>query len=427
VSLLKDRKIWAWAMYDFANSAFATTVLSVVFNVYFAKKVVPPEGLLFLGTAWTGTALWSGLVSLSMVFLFGVSPLLGATADLSGRKKPFLFFFWALGCAGSAGLFFAGPGDVLWASACFLTANIGFSGGNVFYNALIIDLATPASMGRASGFGWAVGYLGGGLCLALNLLMVKFPDALGIPTGNDFPIRACFLTVAVWWFVFGLPLFLTRFSRAAPAPRKEGVSLFKQGWSRLADTARHLGEYRRLLHFLAAYLLYNDGIETVILMASLVGAELLGMRTDELILCFLMIQGVAFIGAMIFGELADRWGHKRSIFLAVGVFAAAVVWGAGMSGKGEFWVLGVVVGLVLGGSQAASRSLMGLLTPAEKSAEFFSFYSLVSKFTAVLGPAVFGLARQFLGIRAAVLSLLVFFITGGFAMIFVKEPAAAKN
>ncbi|HMZ26299.1 MAG TPA: MFS transporter [Elusimicrobiota bacterium] len=419
--LWKRPLLWAWAFYDFANSAFATTTLAVVFNVYFAKSVVPPEGIRFLGAVLSGPALWSFTVSVSMFVMVLLAPLLGAVADLSGKRKSFLRFFWALGVLSSVGLFWVTPGRVALAVILFSLANMGFAGGNAFYNAYLPDLGPRQSLGAISGFGWAVGYIGGGLCLALDLALIQRPAWFGLSTDQFLPVRASLLSVGLWWGLFGFPIFL--FAPAeTPGEGRSARAWARLGWSRLLDTARHLARYRNLMIFVLAYALYNDGIETVILTASVVGAELLGLSSGELIQCFLMIQGVAFLGSLLFGALADRWRHKTVILITLAVYTGVILWGARMTSRGEFWVLGVVLGLVLGGSQAASRSLMGLLTPPERSGEFFGFFGVVGKLTAVLGPLVFGLAAQAGGVRRGVLSLLVFFILGGTVLVFVKEP-----
>jgi UMF1 family MFS transporter len=428
-------------MYDFANSAFATTVLSVVFNVYFVQRVVPPGGVRLFSAHVDGAALWGFLVSASMLTVFLVAPVLGALADRSGRKKAFLTAFWLLGCASSAALFFVRPGDVAAGAALFLLGNVGFAAGNIFYNAFLPSLADERSLGRVSGFGWAVGYLGGGLCLALDLFMIRSPETFGLTNVDFLPVRASLLSVGVWWFVFGLPLQFWLSEGASPRfhstaresggdPHPAGMFFLlrsaadelRAAFGRLAETARNLGRYRNLAWFLAAYLLYNDGIETIIVMASVFGAQALGMPQDDLVLCFLMIQGVAFVGALGFGWLADRLRHKTAIYMSLAVYAGVTLWAYHMTSAREFWALGVVVGLVLGGSQAASRSLMALLTPAEKSAEFFSFYGLTGKLTSAFGPLVFGVVSQTAGLRAGVLSLLVFFLAGGLLLIPVREP-----
>lgn len=424
----KQKKILGWALYDFANSAFATTVLAVIFNVYFVQRVVPPEGWGFLGLRAPGAALWGYTVSLSMLVTFVLAPLLGAAADHVRSKKAFLKWFWLLGVSASAGLFFVTPGRVGLAAGLFLLANIGFAGGNVFYNAFLPELCDRPAMGRVSGLGWAVGYLGGGLCLALNLLMLKSPGLFGLEAGNFLPVRASLLSVGLWWFVFALPFFrwVPEERRADQGAAPTPWAALGLGWKRLRETFGRAREHRNLFKFLAAYVLYNEGIETIILMASVFGAQALGMSQDELVLCFLMIQGVAFAGALIFGRLADHLRHKKTIGLTLAVYMAVIGWAYVMTSSRDFWILGVVVGLVLGGSQAASRSLMGLLTPPDRSAEFFSFYGVVGKLTAVLGPFVFGLASQLGGLRNGVLSLLVFFLAGGALLVFVEEnPEAA--
>jgi UMF1 family MFS transporter len=419
------RRIWAWAFYDFANSAFATTVLAVVFNVYFAQQVVPPEGARWFGRTVSGAALWSFVASFSMFILFFMAPLLGTIADLSGSKKKFLRFFWIMGSLASLGLFWVKPGSVMLAVLLFTLANMGFAGGNVFYNALLPTLGPRRALGGISGFGWAVGYVGGALCLALNLLMIQRPALFGFSTEHQFPVRAALFSVGIWWLVFGAPLLLPRSDEAA-APRRSLLSWTGLAWGRLWTTFRNVRSYKNLLLFILSYAVYNDGIETIILTASVVGAELLHMSPAELIQCFLMIQAVAFVGALGFGVLADRWRHKTVIGLTLIVYVGVVLWAARMTSRTEFWILGAVLGLVLGGSQAASRSFMGALTPPEQSGEFFGFYGVVGKLTAVAGPFVFGAVSQGAGLRYGILSLLVFFLVGGVILLFVEENAPLR-
>ncbi len=416
------RALASWALYDFANSGFAASILAAVYNVYFVQKVVPPEGLFFLGRPWRGPALWAFAVSLSTLAIFLLSPLLGAIADLSGRKQRFLRFFWLLGSLSTAALFFVAPGRVLPGVLIFALANIGFAGGNVFYNAFLPALAPPERQGRVSGLGWAVGYLGSLLCLGLNLVMIEQPGLFGLGTGNALPVRTALLSVGVWWADFGWPIFVWG-PPDRPAARRPLREWTRLGWARLADTGRNLGRYKNLALFMAAFALYNDGIETVILTASVVGAGILGMSPGELIQCFLMIQAVAFLGALIFGQLADRWSHKGTILVTLAVYLWVLARAYVMTSRREFWILGAVLGLILGGSQAASRSLMSRLTPPGKSGEFFAFYGIVAKFTAVLGPFVFGIASQTVGLRGAILSLAPFFVLGGLLLMRVREPS----
>jgi UMF1 family MFS transporter len=394
----------------------------VVFNVYFAQRVVPPEGILIAGVVLRGPFLWSLAVALSTFVIFVLAPLLGAIADIAGRRKSFLAFFWALGALSTSALVFVSPGRVGLALALFGLANIGFAGGNIFYNAFLPALAPPERQGRLSGLGWAVGYLGSFLCLGLNLLLIRFPEKFHLPTAHDAPVRAGLLLVGLWWGLFGWPLL-----RWGPRDRAAGPASLgtwaRRGWERLARTGRELGRHKNLWTFMAAFALYNDGIETVIVTASLVGAGLLGMSPGELILCFLMIQAVAFLGALVLGRAADRVGSRRVILATLAVYVGVLFKAYFLESKSEFWALGVVLGFVLGGSQAASRSLMSRLVPAGQSAEFFSFYGVVAKFTAIAGPLVFGAASQVWGLRAATLSLLPFFVLGGALLIFVRDDA----
>lgn len=407
-------------MYDFANSAFATTMLSVVFNVYFVQRVVPPEGVFIFGRQVPGAALWGYIASLSMLVTFMFTPFLGTLADQAGKKKFFLVLHWLPGCLACAALAGARPGRVWFAAAFFAVANIGFAGANIFYNAFLPQLGPQRTLGRVSGLGWALGYVGGGLCLALNLWMIRQPAFFGLPAG-DAAVRATFFSVGVWWFVFALPFLLWV---------KEVPSSVPGSWTRKAmdaglglwHTLRHLGQYRNLMRYLLAYLPFNEGINTIILMASIFGAQALGMAQDQLILCFLMIQAVAFFGSLLFGWLADRINHKRTLYVTLAIYVFVLLWGYALETVREFWLLSFVVGLVLGGSQSASRSLTALLVPPEKSAEFFSFFGLAGKLTNVAGPLVFALSSQLWGLRAGVLSLLVFFLLGGILLWFVEEP-----
>ena len=416
------RAVAAWALYDFANSGFAATVLAVVFNVYFAQRVVPPEGISIAGHVLRGPFLWGAAVALSTFVIFVLAPLLGAVADLAGRKKSFLAFFWTLGVLATSGLVFVTPGRVGLAMALFGLANIGFAGGNIFYNAFLPELAPPSRQGRVSGLGWAVGYLGSFLCLGLNLLLIRFPEKFFLSPANDEPVRAGLLAVGICWGLFGWPL-LVWGPRDRPLDTRSPGTWARRGWARLVRTGKDLGRHRNLLVFMGAFALYNDGIETLILTASLVGAGLLGMTPGELILCFLMIQAVAFAGALLLGRWADRVGSKRVILLTLAVYVGVLLKAYFLESKNEFWALGAVLGFVLGGSQAASRSLMSRLVPPGQTAEFFSFYGIVAKFTAIAGPLVFGVAAQAWGLRAATLSLLPFFVLGGALLTFVRDGA----
>lgn len=419
MKLYFTRSVVGWALYDFANSAFATTILSVIFNVYFVK-VICGGGVPVWGHTIPGEAFWGYTVSASMLIVFFLAPILGAVADLAAAKKKFLFFFWLVGCLFTGMLFWCMEGDHWLAASFFIIANIGFAAGNVFYNALLPDISTPETVGRISGFGWAMGYLGGGLLLALNLLFLQHPEWFRFPTENHLPVRISIFSVALWWAVFSIPVFLWVREKTLSKPIQKNV--LKIALKNVLETFRKMHQHKEIFKYLLAYLIYNDGIETVILMASIFGAKEIGMSQSDLILCFLMIQAVAFFGALIFGYLADRFAHKISISMTLWIYIAVCLWATVMRTKFEFWILGGIVGVILGGSQSASRSLLALLVPEEESAQFFGFSALTEKLSTVIGPFVFGLLTQLYSLRVAVGSLALFFAVGLTILHFVREP-----
>jgi UMF1 family MFS transporter len=429
---VQKREIFGWAMYDFANSAFATTILAVIFNQYFATIVAGGEkGIDFFGFRLHGAAFFTFSVALSMAISAALSPFLGAVADASASKKRFLMVFCYTAILFTGLLYFVHEGNYWRGAVFFIIANLGFAGGNVYYNAFLPEISTDENIGRISGLGWALGYIGGGALLAINLILLKYPEWLGFPTGY-FTVQDCFFSVAIWWFVFSIPTFLFLRERAQKSLSCFGRSYLSQGYQRLQHTFSRITTFKELTKFLAAYLIYNDGIETVIVMASIFGAQVLGMETEEIILFFLMIQGIAFFGSLLFGFLADVIGNKKAVMISLAIWSLIVIWafqlGIIWAPKTEYWILGVLAGIVMGGSQAASRSLQGIFTPDANSAEFFGFFAVSGKFASVFGPLIYGILIAITGsVRSGILSVLFFFIVGMTILWTVNEKKGLEE
>jgi UMF1 family MFS transporter len=429
---VQKREIFGWAMYDFANSAFATTILAVIFNQYFATVVAGgARGVNLFGFQLHGASFFTFTVSFSMALSAVFSPFLGAVADAFGSKKRFLMGFCFAGVLFSGLLYFVHEGDYWMGAIFFIIANIGFAEGNVFYNAFLPEISTEQNIGRISGLGWALGYIGGGALLAINLIMLKYPEWLGFPSGY-FSVQDCFLSVGFWWLLFALPIFLFLKERAKRSASAFQGGYFREGYRRLQQTFRRIKTFRELTKFLVAFLIYNDGIETVIVMASIFGADVLGMETGEIILFFLMIQGIAFFGSLIFGFLADAIGNKRTVMISLGIWSLVVFWafrlGILWDPKTEFWILGVLAALVMGGSQAASRSLQGIFTPDANSAEFFAFFGVSGKFASIFGPLIYGILIAITGsVQSGILSVLIFFIAGMVILWTVNEKKGMEE
>ena len=423
-------------MYDFANSAFATTVLAVIFNRYFAEVIAGGR----TGMVWSifgneirvpGAALWNFVIAASMVLVAISSPILGAIADKAGIRKRILAFYCYLGVLCTGLLYYAGQGDFWFATFLFIGANFGFSGGNVFYNAFLLDLGTEKTYGRISGVAWGFGYLGGGLCLVLNLIMLRNPELLGFPSGT-FTVGDCVLVSAIWWGLFALPTFIWIREKTVSSNPETMMTTFSQGWRQVIRTLKQVRRFKQLFRFLIAYLIFNDGIETVIVTASIFGSEVVGLDTGELVVFFIMIQGTAMVGSMIFGWLADKIGNKNALLISLAVWLGIVLWAFNLGWifdmKNEYYMLGILAGLVMGGSQSTARSLQALFTPVQHSAEYFGFFSLSGRFANVFGTAIYGVAIVMTGgVQSAILALGVFFLAGGILLMFVNEQEGADT
>jgi MFS transporter, UMF1 family len=403
-----SRALRAWALYDWANSAFATTVMAAFLPVYYSTVVAKELG------ATQATAYWGYTTALALALIAVLSPVLGAIADFMGAKKRFLAVFMGFGVTFTACLWFIGEGDWLLTSAIFIAANIGFAGANVFYEALLPSLARGDEIDRVSTAGYAFGYFGGGVLLAINAAWYMAPESFGFADGDQ-AVRASFVSVAVWWAVFSLPLFR---SVEEPRPRltrteSADLSPVSVGLARVAATLREIRHYPDLFIFLLAFLIYNDGVGTIIKMASIYGAEI-GIGTPHLIGALILVQFVGVPFTFGFGQLASRLSARQGIFVCLTVYSAITVLGFFMTSAWHFWALAVGVASVQGGVQGLSRSLYASMIPAGRATEFFGFYSVSSKFAGIAGPLVFAVVGQSMGTsRWGILSLLAFLVVGG--------------
>lgn len=411
------RRIWAWTMYDWANSAFATTIIGAVLPIYYSTVA----GANLPGNL--ATVYWGYTTSIALLIVAIISPILGAMADFRGAKKRYLTIFALIGIFGTALLFFVVTGDWLKSSTFFIIGNIGFAGANVFYDSLLPHLAKTDDIDQVSTRGYAMGYLGGGILLAINLAMIMLsPDNL-----TPLMTRLSLASVAVWWLIFTIPLW----RRVPEPPRKlvEGEEFsnpITAGFSRLGHTFRELNKYRELLKFLVAFWLYSDGIGTIIKMATIYGTEI-GIGLNDLIGTILMVQFVGIPFSIGFGWLAKRIGTKQSIYLSLLVYTLISIGGYFMSTALHFWLLGFAVAVVQGGSQALSRSLFGRMVPKSKSAEFFGFFSVSAKFAGIVGPFLFAIVGQIMGSsRLSIVSLVIFFLIGAVLLARVDEKEGIR-
>jgi MFS transporter, UMF1 family len=420
----------AWAMYDWAASAMQTTVMVAVFPIYFVK--VAGAGLAEGGA----TQRLATVNTIALVIIALASPVLGAVSDYGGNKKRFIAAFMGVGAAAVVGLFFVHTGDLTLASWLFVLALIGVAGSFVFYEALLPHIARGRELDRVSTAGYALGYVGGGLLLALNLAWIQKPAWFGLPAGPGLdesaatlPARLAFLSVAVWWLVFSIPLF-----RRVPEPparlepdEQRGQSPIRMAFVRLGETFRELRGYRQAFLMLLAFLIYNDGIQTIIKMATAYGTEL-GIDQSALIGAILLVQFVGIPCSFLFGMLAGRIGAKRALFLGLLAYTAISILGYYMKTAAHFYMLAGLVGMVQGGTQALSRSLFASMIPQHKSGEFFGFFSVFEKFAGIFGPLIFAATIAATGSsRNAILSVIGFFAVGAAILAFVDLDAGQRE
>ncbi len=416
---MKDKKsIYSWALYDWANSAYATTVMAGFFPLFF-KAYYSADVDVTMSTAQLGFA-----NSLSSFVIVLLAPLLGAIADVSSLRKRFLFLFAFLGILMSASLALVGRGEWELAVFVYVLANIGFMGSNTFYDGLLPSVSSEKNVDYVSGLGFALGYLGGGVLFGLNVLMLQKPEFFGFSSEVE-AIKASFVSVALWWAVFSLPLLVFVKEKKVASLGSKGS--FLAGYTQLKRTFSKIAQLKGLLLFLVAYWLYIDGVDTVIRMAVDYGMAL-GFDAHNLILSLLIVQFVGFPATLLFAKLSYVWDTKKAIFLAIAMYLCIIVWAAMMEVVYEFYLLAVMIALVQGGIQALSRSYYAKMIPQKNSAEFFGFYNLLGKFAVILGPMVVGvMAVLSESSRIGIASVSIFFIVGAILLYFVDEKKVAKD
>jgi len=399
-------------MYDWANSAFATTVMAgffpIFFKQYWAAGMPASESTFWLGIANGASGL---LVAV-------VAPVLGAVADQCGAKKRMLIFFTLLGVVMTGGMYFISQGMWQWAAWLYLLAGVGFSAGNIFYDALLTDVSVREELDRNSALGYGLGYLGGGILFALNVLATLHPAWFGL-TDSHMAVRISFASVAIWWVLFSLPLILWVREPQVHA-RTSLRKLIHAGIKQFMDTFHHVRSLRTVWMFLIAYWLYIDGVGTIVRMSLDYGLSL-GFDTKILISALLITQFIAFPSAIVFGRIGEIFGARAGILIGIGVYCIICVWSVFMKDAYDFYWLASISGLVMGGIQSLSRSMYARLIPAAQVGEFFGFYNMMGKFAAILGPLLMAVVSLGTGSnRLAVLSVVILFVAGGLVLLRVK-------
>jgi UMF1 family MFS transporter len=402
-------------MYDFGNSAFTTLVVTFIYATYFTKAIAPDEV--------SGTVLWSRGVTITALAVAFLSPLLGALADRGGYRKLFLLVTTAICVVGSIFLYGPQPGQITAALVWFVIANIAFEMGNVFYNAFLPDIAPQDRIGRVSGYGWSLGYIGGLVAMFIALIGFVNTDVpwFGLTKELGQNIRATNLLVAVWFAVFSIPIFLwvkEDKSRISPADQ----SIPKEAWAQLKGTFQQVRKYRQVVRFLISRMIYNDGLVTIFAFGGIYAAGTFDFTMEQIMIFGVVLNISAGIGAFLFGFLDDKLGGKRTVMVSIAGLVIATLAAASTGSATVFWLAGIGIGLLVGPNQAASRSLLGRFTPADKENEFYGFFAFSGKATAFIGPLLFGLCTDVFNTqRAGVWVVMVLFLIGGVLLFSVNE------
>ena len=400
-----NKSAWSWALYDWANSAFATTVMAgffpIFFKSYWASDISDAESTFAIGSV-------NSLVGLLIAFS---APILGAFADAGDSKRKFLFSFIFLGIIATGYLFFIPESSWKLAVIFYGIGVIGFSGGNIFYDSLLVTVSKEKERNRVSALGFSLGYLGGGILFLLNVAMFLYPSWFGLENQIE-AVLWSFMSVAIWWFVFSLPIYLKVKEPIQNIDRKPIYMVITEAFTNLLNTARSIKKYKSAVIFLLAYFLYMDGVDTIIRMATSYGSDI-GLSATSMIQALLLTQFIGFPATLVFGYYADKFGYKYSLSFAIIVYIFVVLFSAQMDTAVEFYLVASVVGLVQGGVQAISRSFFSTLIPENKAAEFFGFYNFIGKSSVFIGPfMVSGVALLTESPNLGILSLLILFIPG---------------
>ena len=419
------RERWAWYLYDFGNSAYAAVVLLAVYSAYFQGEVV--------GGA-EGSRLWGLSVGIAMLVVALTSPILGTIADFSGSKKKFLLFYTIMACVFTAGLFFAEAGEVAIGMGFFILAEIGYRSAQVFYNALLPEIAAPPEMGRISGNGWAIGTLGGILCLLIILPLIVLIE-------GNLIIRASLVITAVFFAVSAAPIFLWLPEKAQARSLPAGENYFSMAFKQLSQTIKTAKQFKEFLKFMTAFLIFNDGVIMALNFAAIIGAVLYGMDQQQLIIFVIIVQISNVGGAYAFGNWADKLGGKRALSLAILSMIAAIIWLYLNNSATGFYFVGILAGFAMAGIQSVSRTMVSFFAPPGRSAEFYGFFAVAGRTSSFIGPAVYGLiaaeaafwyqtqgqsivTAEQLGQKLAILSIGVFLLAGLILLSFVDEKKA---
>ena len=387
----------------------------VFFKDYWCTGLAPPTSTFYLGTT----------NSLASLIIATMAPFLGAIADRGGTKKKFLFFFVLLGVVMTSSLYFIAQGSWFLGAGVYFFAIIGFYGGNIFYDSLIVTVAPEEKLDFVSSLGFALGYLGGGLLFSFNVFMILTPQTFGLYNSNE-AIRISFLLVALWWMVFSIPLFVfVKEDKVSTTLRP--INLVRSGFHQFFVTLKEIRKFKVVFLFLLGYWLYIDGVDTVILMAIDYGKSI-GFSSQSLIVALLITQFVGFPAAIAFGKIGEKLGTKTGILIGISVYIGVTIWSYFMQRELEFYILAIIVGLVQGGVQSLSRSFYAKMVPKTKAAEFFGFYNMLGKFAAVIGPILIGWVSLISERpRYSILSLSVLFVAGAIILYFVDEKEGQRN